>query len=624
MRLYCSTAKQFINDNDENNIMDKMKLSFFYKYRCEPSHNEMLSWQKSLGKLSRIFKNIGLDTNGVILEYKLPLTSKRLNCIVTGKDSKNNDKAVVIQLKEWQECKNTDGKNELIMSVHDQVKEVLHPSVQTMQYVKYLKGVHSAFANKNNDLELDGCSFLHNYEYEENDPVLNKKFEDACIVYPVFSSTETKKLESYIKDKVGNGEGIEILNELDTAEYNSDKKLMNHVSNIIKGIPEYILLDEQQIVYDKVFNTIENAYKDEGKKVIIIKGGPGTGKSVIAINLMADLLKAGYETNYATGSRAFTETLRSIIGSKGSQEFKYFNSYMKKSEQELDVLICDEAHRIRKSSNNRFTKKEDKSDLEQIDELFNAAKVSVFFIDDNQRVRPDEIGSTSHIRNKAEERGYEVFEYSLKVQFRCSGSENFVNWIDNTLEIKKTSNVIYDNSQDEFDFKIVNSPFELERMIKEKAEEGYSARMVAGFCWPWSKAPDEDGNLVNDIVIGDFKRPWNAHPDIRNLKSDIPKAPKWAQDPNGINQIGCIYTAQGFEFDYIGVIIGKDLTYDLDKSEWIGNKEYCKDTMVKREKENFTQLIKNTYRVLLSRGMKGCYVWFEDEGAQWMVRSRVE
>ena len=148
--------------------------------------------------------------------------------------------------------------------------------------------------------------------------------------------------------------------------------------------------------------------------------------------------------------------------------------------------------------------------------------------------------------------------------------------------------------------------------------------MVAGFCWPWSKVPDENGDLINDIIIGDFKKPWNAHPDIRNLKENIPKAPKWAIDSNGINQVGCIYTAQGFEFDYIGVIVGKDLIYNLDESKWEGNKDACYDVMVKKEKENFTDLIKNTYRVLISRGMKGCYVWFEDEGAEEFFRSRIE
>ena len=402
------------------------------------------------------------------------------------------------------------------------------------------------------------------------------------------------------------------------------QRSLNNVSDIIKGKSQYVLLDEQMVVYDKVFSVVKKSCESDEKKVIIIKGGPGTGKSVIAINLMADMFKEGYKTQYATGSRAFTETLRSVIGSKGSSEFKYFNSYMQAEGNSLDVLICDEAHRIRKTSNNRFTKKDKKSDLSQIEELIRAAKVCVFFIDDMQVVRPEEIGSSEYIKEFAKSRGIKIYEYELKAQFRCKGADGFVNWIDNTLGLRHTANIIYDTLKSEFDFKIVSSPQELESMIREKNEEGYSARMVAGFCWPWSKTPDEEGNLVNDVVIGDFKMPWNAHPDIRNLKDNIPKAPKWASDDNGINQIGCIYTAQGFEFDYVGVIVGKDLSYDLDECKWKCNKEYCKDGMVKRSKDNFDQMIKNTYRVLLSRGMKGCYVWFEDEGSEELFKSSVE
>lgn len=624
MRLYSGTAEQFISDNNRNHITEKLKLSFFSKFRHIPSDNEVLSWKNSLKEISDIFSEIGLKDNGILLEYQLPLTSKRIDCMVTGKSKHNEDEAVIIELKQWSKCDKSNGRNEVITWVGGAKKDMLHPSAQVGQYMRYLGDTHTAFNNEDDRINLSACSYLHNYEFHTEDAILDEKFDSLIKNYPMFSMGDREKLEKYIDDKVGNGQGVEILKKVEEGKYKPTKKLMNHVSNIIKGIPEYILLDEQQIVYDKVFVAAEEACREEKKKVIIIKGGPGTGKSVIAINLMADLLKEGYVTQYATGSRAFTETLRTVIGSRGSSEFKYFNSYISVDENILDVLICDEAHRIRKTSNSRFTKKEMKSNVEQIEELIKAAKVTVFFIDDRQVVRPDEIGSTEYIRKKALEKRCEIYEYELKAQFRCEGSDGFVNWIDNTLGIKPTANIIWNNNEDKFDFKIVKSPLELENMIKEKAKEGYSARIVAGFCWPWAKEPNEDGTLKKDVVIGDFKRPWNAHPDIRNINANIPKAPKWAYDENGINQIGCIYTAQGFEFDYVGVIIGKDLTYDLDMQKWIGNKEHCEDAVVKRSKEKFVDLIKNTYRVLLSRGMKGCYVYFEDKDTERFFKSRVE
>jgi hypothetical protein len=397
---------------------------------------------------------------------------------------------------------------------------------------------------------------------------------------------------------------------------------MDHVGKLIKGKSEYVLLDEQLVVYDAVLSCTKKGFHDKQKTVIIIKGGPGTGKSVIAINLMADLSLKGFNAHYVTGSRAFTTTLRKIIGTRGSAQFKYFNSYLQAEQNVVDVMIADEAHRIRKTSNSRFTRNENRSDLAQIEELLMASKVGVFFIDDNQIVRPDEIGSVKHIKMNAEEKGYKVFEYELEAQFRCNGSDAFVNWINNTLGIKKTANVIWDQHE-EFDFKIFSSPHELENAIREKVGEGFTGRMTAGFCWDWSM-PNEDGTLKDNVIIGDYKRPWNAKHEARKLAPGIPKASLWAYDPNGIDQVGCVYTAQGFEFDYVGVIFGKDLIYDFDNQKWQGGKNESSDNVVKRSKEQFTDLVKNTYRVLLSRGMKGCYAYFMDKDTERFVCSRIE
>ena len=247
--------------------------------------------------------------------------------------------------------------------------------------------------------------------------------------------------------------------------------------------------------------------------------------------------------------------------------------------------------------------------------------MAVFFIDDRQVVRPKEIGSVAYIKEFAEKYNCKIFEHELDIQFRCSGSDAFVNLVDNTLGIQKTANILW-TKEESFDFKIYKSPEELEAAIKSKVEEGHTGRMTAGFCWKWSQ-PNSDGELENDVVIGDYERPWNAKSD-GHLAPGIPKSHFWATDPNGIDQIGCIYTAQGFEFDYVGVIFGKDLVYDFEKQEWQGNKEYSEDTVVRGSKDKFAELIKNSYRVLLTRGLKGCYVYFMDKDTERFVRSRME
>ncbi|MDO8635488.1 MAG: DUF2075 domain-containing protein, partial [Dehalococcoidia bacterium] len=213
-------------------------------------------------------------------------------------------------------------------------------------------------------------------------------------------------------------------------------------------------------------------------------------------------------------------------------------------------------------------------------------------------------------------------EYELEAQFRCSGSDAFVNWVTNTLGVRRTANVLW-NREEEFDFRIFDSPLTLESAVKDKISQGNTARLAAGFCWKWSD-PNEDGQLEDDVVIGDFKKPWNARPNAGKLAPGIPKAQLWANDPNGVNQVGCIYTAQGFEFDYVGVIIGRDLVYNLDSGQWKGQPEHSADSVVRKSKEGFLGFVKNSYRVLLTRGMKGCYVFFQDKDTERFVRSRIQ
>ena len=622
MRLYAGTSQQFIQDTIQNQIAEKLKLAFFNYFRYNPSPGEINSWKNSLRAISQVFQYSNLMDHGVILEYQLPLTSNRLDCIVSGKNIENKDNAVIIELKQWDKCEEANGENEVLTWIGGSKREVLHPSVQVGQYKMYLEDTHTAFNTSNNPVILNACTYLHNYNYYSTDVIFSDKFKDAIESYPLFTADDVNKLKDYLVNKLEKGQGISVLKKIEESKYRPSKKLMDHVGNIIKGKSEYILLDNQLLVYDKIFSITKGGFHDKQKIIIVVKGGPGTGKSVIAINLMADLLLKGYNAHYATGSRAFTETLRKKIGARSPAQFKYFNSYSEAENNAVDILIADEAHRLRKTSISRFTPRHKRLDIPQIEELINASKVAVFFIDDNQIVRPDEIGSVQYIKEYAETKKCKIFEYELETQFRCNGSEAFINWVNNTLGIKRTANVIWD-LHEEFDFKIFETPEELEKAIREKVKQGFTGRVTAGFCWPWSM-PDKDGFLKEDVIIGDYRRPWDARPEARKLAPDIPKASLWAYDPNGINQVGCIYTAQGFEFDYIGIIIGKDLIYNFDKQKWEGNKENSADSMVKRSKDKFTELVKNTYRVLLTRGMKGCYVYFMDKDTERFFRSRIE
>jgi len=622
MRLYSGTSINFIHDTAHNQIAGKLADAFFRQYRYKPSPAEISSWRNSLRAISEVFQLTKLDDHGVLLEYQLPLTSRRLDCMICGRDSQARDNAVIIELKQWERCAPAEGSNLVMARLGGAMRETLHPSAQVGQYHQFLTDNHTAFHVGPTPINLHSCAYLHNYSAEREDPLFSGKFVPLLQRFPSFTADDVPKLETFLKGQLDGGAGIPVLQRVERSKYRPSKKLMEHVSNVIKDIPEYILLDEQFVVYDKVLACATTGFHNRKKAVIIVRGGPGTGKSVIAINLMGRLSKLGLNAQYATGSRAFTETLRKIIGTRGTAQLKYFNSYGQAELNDVDVLICDEAHRIRETSNSRYTRREHRSKKSQIQEIIDVAKVGVFFIDDRQIVRPGEVGSTDLIRETAVKNGCEISEHTLEAQFRCAGSDAFVNWIDNTLGIARTANTIWEGDEN-FDFRILPTPEELEAEIRAKSGQGFTARLTAGFCWPWSK-PKPDGTLHEDVVIGDFRRPWNAKPEAAKLARGIPKASLWAHDPGGIGQVGCIYTAQGFEFDYVGVIVGNDLTYGWDQNRWVGHPEHSHDSVVKRAKEDFVDLIRNSYRVLLSRGLKGCYVCFLEKDTERFVRSRIE
>lgn len=622
MRLYSGMSMDFVRDTVRNQIADKLKSAFFAYYRYNPSPAEINSWRNSLRAMAQIVEMAHLGDHGVLLEYQLPLSSKRLDCLVCGKNAADGDNAVIVELKQWERCDPAEPEKVVRSWVGGRIREVLHPAVQVGQYRQYLADTHTAFYEGSDPIRLSACSYLHNYTASLDDPIFATKFEPFLRENPLFDADNAETLGAYLSERLAGANGRPVLERIELSRYRPSRKLMDHVADTIKSRSPWILLDEQLVVFERIRATVTSGLFGRKKQVVIVHGGPGTGKSVLAINLMGEFLRDGRNVHYATGSKAFTETLWEVIGSRSRATFKYFNSYGKAEFNEVDVLICDESHRIRETSANRFTKKEHRSAKPQVRELIEAAKVSVFFIDDRQVVRPNEIGSTEHIRHHAAELGADISEHELEVQFRCAGSDGFVNWINNTLGVQRTANVIWDGA-DGFDFRILESAEALEGAIRERASEGFSARVAAGFCWPWSE-PRHDGTLVDDVVIGDYKRPWDAKPGNWKLAPGIPSAALWATDPRGIDQIGCVYNIQGFELDYIGVIWGKDLVYDFDKQAWLGDKSESADSVVKRAKAKFAELVKNTYRVLLSRGLKGCYVYFMDKDTERFVRTRME
>lgn len=627
MRLYAGMSEEFIEDAVQNRVATKLRDAFLRHYRFSPSAGEENAWRNSLRAISQVFQRGDLVDHGVILEYQLPLTSRRLDCLVAAQDGEGRDEAVIVELKQWSECEATEEPTVVRTAVGGGLRDVLHPAAQVGQYRDYLADMHTAFYEGVNPILLSACSYLHNYQPRKNDPLFAQQYSEVLAEAPVFAAEDVDPLIAYLRHRLSGGKGRPVLERVEQSRYRPSKKLLEHVAEVIRREPAFVLLDEQKVVFDRILGTVRRTQQEATKNVFLVNGGPGTGKSVLAIQLMAELSRAGRNAQYATGSRAFTKTLHKIVGARAANQFRYFHNYGEAAPSEIDVLICDEAHRLRPTSTNRFMsqeKRKKRSSRSQIQEIVDASKVAVFFIDDRQVVRPGEVGSSHLVRETAAANHCRIHEYALEAQFRCAGSDGFVNWVDNTLGIRETANVLWNQREESFEFRILPTPQALEDAIRTRAAEGYSARVTAGFCWPWSKTLLPGGRLVEDVVIGDYRRPWNARSEAAGLAPGIPREVLWAHDPRGIDQIGCVYTAQGFEFDYAGIIWGPDLTYDPKAGAWEGNRDQSRDTVVRRSRDRFIDLVRNTYRVLLSRGLKGCYVHFMDPATEAFVRSRTE
>jgi uncharacterized protein len=619
LKLYTGTSEQFVQDILENKLADKLRAAYESYYYRLAGQQEVVSWTNSLQFVKNIIEYASLRDDMIVVEYELPYSNRRIDCLLFGRGPDELSNAVIMELKQWSKVENCDLENEVLTFTGGANRFEAHPSFQAQGYYSYLKDFVEVFAN--DTVTLSAISYCHNYS-RTSDVMFGPKFQAIMKDFPLFAKEDVPALATFLKARLSSGHGLDVFNRFSSSPVGPTKKLLEHTSSMIKGQKVFNLLEDQLAAYYAILDRAKKASKLKSKCVIIVRGGPGTGKSVIALNVIAELLSRGQIVFHATGSAAFTSTLRKIVGSRAASMFKYFISFTNVKEDSVDVLVCDEAHRIRAKSVSRFTPKAERTNKPQVEELIEAAKVSVFFIDDYQVVRPYEQGSTDLLRKTAAKYGAELFEFELKTQFRCSGSDGYLNWLDNALEIRETANRMLTKNE-KMEFKILPSPQALFEEIKKKNEgTPNSARMVAGFCWPWSD-PNPDGTLKEDVVIGDFRMTWEAKNEMK-VAHGIPPAKLWAYDPSGVSQMGSIYTIQGFEFDYVGVIFGDDLAWDPTRKAWEGKPENSSDAAVKRDKQNFIKYARNAYRVLLTRGMMGCYVYFMNKDTENYFRSLIQ
>jgi DUF2075 family protein len=616
--LLRQTANTVSKWSEDETLVSKLAEQMHFQIGSFPSESEKRSWKNSLRELSDLLIDAGLDKINMLLEYQLPYSSKRVDAVIVGSSPKTKSPVIMaIELKQWTDATSVDGTNEVVTIGAYGDRPVLHPATQVKQYCEYLVDFNR-FASSDS-AKVYGIAFLHNWLNQRNVAIDSVNPADISML---FLGSERAAFINFLKDRISHEKTSEFTDDFLKARIAPTKQLLAFAADEIRNREQFHLLDEQQVAFSLVMKAVRDAEIANTKTAVIITGGPGSGKSVIALSLLGELSRRGKTCLHATGSRAFRNSLRKVAGARAPQVqkmFSYFNSFMTSDINSLDAIICDEAHRIRETSANRYTKAELRTGTPQLHELLQVARVPIFLLDSNQVVRKGETGTPEYIESEAKKLGLKTIRVDLDGQFRCGGSRLYENWIAGMLNLDGNKHFPWEDDPN-FVVQVANSPEEMEKLLRRKNEEGYKARITAGYCWTWND-PHKDGTLPNDVVIGNWVKPWN-------VKSDRPvggylSGELWAIDPKGFDQIGCVYTVQGFEYDWNGVILGPDLVWRKDK--WIAVPSGSKDPAMRGvEASNYERLIKNTYKVLLTRGLIGTFLFSVDSETQEHLKSIIK
>ena len=514
MIIYENTRGGFINDIRTGSIATKVQNAFERHGIHHNNDAEYRAWGNSLMFMRNVLDDDDIPEDvSLAVEYQIPLTSKRVDFLIAGKDGAGTDNVVVVELKQWEDSGMTSRPDVVTAFTGGANRAVCHPSYQAYSYAKIIENFNEDVYRRN--IQLRPCAYLHNYREENRPHIDNALYREAVSVAPVFLQDDVIKLRSFIKTYIKEKDGIDLLMKIDHGKLKPAKALQDSLVSMIRGNQEFFLIDEQKVAYETVRKLVERAVrrandptKGAEKSVVIVSGGPGTGKSVVAIQLLCNLIAKGYSANYVTKNAAprnvYFEKLR-----REKYKLSYIKSLFKSSDSFwnapanlLDCIIVDEAHRLKKKSAIFHGEN-------QVKELINAGRVTVFFIDEDQKITTKDIGSKDEIRKWAAYYGIPVYEgedLNLVSQFRCNGSDGYLNFLDNLLGIRSTANLTFDY---DYEIRLFRSPVKIREALREKNDLNNKSRMIAGYCYEWVTENNPQGDEYDIILEDGFRAKWN-------------------------------------------------------------------------------------------------------------------
>lgn len=599
MIAYNETIKQFNIDVLNNDIISKISKNL------HAGKSEQYAWQDAAVYMKNILELANLPDNIEIgMELKIPITNNRIDFLIAGLNNEQQKTLLVIELKRWASVTKTDKDNLVNADDTRYGQDSLHPSFQAYSYKINLEAYNETIISEN--IDIKSCSYLHNLRQDKD--IKDNFYQEILEKSPIFSANDNQKLADFIKSHVSKAHHNKLLFQIESSKIKPSEMLMNTLEDELNNNQVFTLLDKQEICYQNIKKVIKDNANNDKKQVIIVRGGAGTGKSVIAIKILNDFIQQEKLCFYVTKNSAVRTVYgKKLSGKRNDYLRTLFMSIIKISRDRpldaYDCLVIDEAHRLPKRS------KAGNILLGQdlIEEIINATKFSVFFIDEKQQVDIRDYATIDQITKTAKRLGATVHDndnLKLEAQFRCSGNDEYINIIDSVLYNEEPK---YENIE-EYDVKVFNDINKWYEAILEKINTTSNSRMLAGDVFDW--ITKDDDNLY-DIEIGDIKLKWN-------------KDTSFSAQENQKYRVGHIDSVQGLEFDYVGLIIGNDLIYNPITKKIETNylmhpinaghfRRHGRKNPLKEDLPMIDKIIRNTYNVLLKRGIKGCYIYCMDK-----------
>ncbi|AHH97589.1 DNA/RNA helicase domain-containing protein [Kutzneria albida] len=580
-------------------------------YGKPPGKSEQASWDRSWPELLRALVRAELGGLHLLLEYELPGSGHRVDALLLGARKDGGLTAVVVELKQWSTVDSTSPRLTWVQGT-----QYTHPCRQAAGYLAYFDDWVDA---PDLDLETRAVTYLHSARGDLVDELRSV----------VATSPGSKDVFLFGRDDVAaakqptNLAGMFSAADLRPPEdarvqrfrsvrHRPSDGLLARLDETLSNNPAFRLVGAQQRAHLHVLETVLKARGDDRKQLIIVSGGPGTGKTVIAARLVADIKRTiggAVFGCYLTQSGTLNQQLkRAVTVPAADGLFLHVDGFARHADKPV-VPLVDEAHRLRRNARH-------------VERMLKRTRVCVLFVDERQVIRPNEGYTVAELKQLAHDLDAVPTHIELVGQFRCGGSQRYVTWLEQLLFGHTTATQW---AASEYDLDVSLDPDALGEWIGEHTHNGHTARITAGFCWPWTTKPDSTGSLVGDVslrwtgpdgVERDWCRPWNAMTALQDRDGLIPKSQYWATDEGGHRQVGCIYTAQGLEYEYGAVVFGRDLVRRGDR--WVADPKANEDPAIPDaiDPQQYLRLAANTYWVLATRATRGCRLYSVDPETQ--------